>query len=74
VGLGAPLLAAVAWAVFVNPHGSRATEDPVRLALELLIFGSGVAALAASGRPRPALVFGALVAIHLALTFVLDQR
>jgi hypothetical protein len=53
----------------VKPGGSQATDDPVRLLLELAMSGSGVAALVAV-----ALVFGILVTIHLVLTFVLDQR
>ena len=74
LGIGAPVAAAVVWAMFVNPNGSQATADPVRLLLELVVFGAGVAALAAAGYRRPARVFGALVAVHLILTFVLDQR
>ena len=73
-GIGLPLLVAVVWAVFVNPEGSQATDNPVRLLLELVIFGGGVAALAAVGRRQLATIFAALVVIHLALTFVLDQR
>jgi hypothetical protein len=73
-GIGLPLLVAVVWAVFVNPEGSQATDDPVRLLLEVAVFGSGVAALAAVGRRRLAVILAALVVLHLVLTFALDQR
>jgi hypothetical protein len=74
LGLGAPLLVAVAWGVFVSPKAAIRVTDPLRLPLELLLFGAGVAALAAAGSEGLAIVFGALVAIHLVLTFPLGQR
>jgi hypothetical protein len=73
-GLGAPLLVAVAWTLVVTPNGSLAVGDPWRLLLELVIFGAGIAALAAIGRGRLALTFAILVFVHLVSTFVLDQR
>jgi hypothetical protein len=74
LALGAPLLAAVVWAVFVNPAGAAATGDPARLLLEGAVFGSGAAAMLAVGRSRLALTFVAVAAVHLVLTFALDQR
>ena len=52
IGLGAPALAALVWAVFVNPQGPWASDDPLRLLLELASFGAGVAALIAVERNR----------------------
>jgi hypothetical protein len=74
LGLGAPLLAAAVWGTFVAPKASRPTVDPVRLALEVAVFGSGVAALQAAEAGALAVVFGVLVVAHLALTFALGQR
>jgi hypothetical protein len=74
LGLGAPGLTAVVWGAFVAPKASRPQVDPVRLLLEVAVFGSGVAALLASGRVALGLVFAALVIVHLALTFALGQR
>lgn len=74
IGIGAPLLVAVVWALFVARKASHHVDDPARLVLELAIFGAGVAALAAAGRDRLALIFGVLVAVHLVLTFSLDHR
>jgi hypothetical protein len=48
--------------------------DPARLLLELAVFGSGVAALLAAGEATLGLVFAALAAVHLTLTFALGQR
>jgi hypothetical protein len=74
VGLGAPLVAAGIWGTFVAPKASRPTVDPGRLLLEVAVFGSGVAALLAAGSTALALVFAALVVVHLGLTFALGQR
>jgi hypothetical protein len=74
LGLGVPILLAVVWVTFINPNGSRVTEDPVRLLLEVALFGAGVAALVAVGRRELAAILAALVTLHLVLTFVLDQR
>ena len=49
-------------------------RDPARLGMEVLIFGGAVAALLGAGKTTLAAVLGGLVAIHLALTFVLGQR
>jgi hypothetical protein len=74
LGLGLPLVAAAVWGRFVAPKASHPTTDPQRLLLELLVFGSGVLALAAADEVTLAVVFGALVVLHLGLTFVLGQR
>jgi hypothetical protein len=74
LGLGAPLLAAVVWGAFVAPKASRPTTDPVRLLLELAVFGPAVAALWAAESHTLAFGFGVLVVLHLAFTFLLGQR
>jgi hypothetical protein len=74
LGLGAPLVAAGVWGRFVAPKASHPAVDPRRLALEVLVFGSGVAAICVAEQTTLAIVFGALVLVHLALTFALGQR
>ena len=74
IGLGAPLVAATVWGTFMSPKASRPTVDPARLVIEFLVFGSGVAALFAADAPVLAVVFAVLAALHLVLTFALDQR
>jgi Protein of unknown function (DUF2568) len=74
LGLGAPLLMAVVWGTFMSPKASHRVDDPVRILAEIAIFGAAVAALAVAGQIVLAVVFGVLVAGHLALTFPLDQR
>ena len=74
VGLAAALLVGVIWGVFMSPKASRPVHDPARIALEVVLFGSAVAALAAADRVVPAIVLAALAALHLGLTFPLRQR
>jgi Protein of unknown function (DUF2568) len=62
------------YGVFVSPKASHPTTDPVRILLEIALLGSGPVALAAAGKPRLAVIAGVLVAVHLGLTFVFDQR
>ena len=74
LGVGAPLVIAVVWGRFIAPKASHPTSDPPRLLLELAVIAAGVAALFAAAETVLALVFAALVLVHLSLTFVLDQR
>jgi hypothetical protein len=74
LGLGAPLVVAVAWGRFIAPKASHPATDPLRLVLEVAVFAAGVATLLAADQTVLALVFGALVLVHLSLTFVLGQR
>jgi hypothetical protein len=74
IGLGGPLLLAAVWGRFMSPKASHPTVDPVRLVIEVLVFGAGVAALFAAGAAVLGAIFAALAAVHLALTFALGQR
>ena len=51
LGIGAPVLAAAIWGAFVAPKASWPVPVPVRLVIELVLFGAAVAALAAAGQP-----------------------
>ena len=73
LAIAAPLAAAAVWGAFVAPKARRHPRDPWRLGLELLVFGSGIAGLAATGRTGLATALGATAAAHLALTFVLGS-
>lgn len=49
LALSMPVVAAVAWGAFVGPRAARRLNDPVRLGLELVLFGVAVAGLAVYG-------------------------
>jgi hypothetical protein len=71
LGLGAPLLAAVIWGLWVAPASRRRLADPVRLLVEVLLFAAGVVALAVAGFPVVAVGFAAVVAVNIILDRVL---
>jgi hypothetical protein len=72
--LAAPVAAAALWGTLLAPKSSRRVRDPRRLVAELCLFGAAVAGLAAAGSVALAVVLGAAVAAHIALTFALGQR
>jgi hypothetical protein len=72
--VAAPLAIALVWGRWVAPKAKHPTVDPARLGLELLVFGSAVAALFDADEPVPAAILGAAAVLHLALTFPLGQR
>ena len=61
LGLGAPILAAVLWGMFVAPKAVRPLHDPAKLLVELLVFGGAAAGLYAAGQPVWA---GVLLAVY----------
>ena len=72
--IAAPLAVALLWGKTIAPKAKRRVRDPWRLVVELLVFGSAVAALLDADQVTLAIVLGSAVALHLALTFVLGQR
>ncbi|GAB4451730.1 MAG: YrdB family protein [Anaerolineae bacterium] len=73
LGLGAPLLAALVWGVFLAPASARRLVEPWRLLAELVIFGGAVAALISAGAPTVAWVFGILVVLNKILMLIWRQ-
>jgi hypothetical protein len=74
LGVAAPLAAAVVWGLWIAPKAIRRLNDPIRLAVELLLFGAAGAALAAAGHAVAAVVFLALVALSEVLMLAWRQR
>lgn len=74
LGLGLPLAVIVVWGLFVAPKASRRLDDPVRLAVELVIWFIGVLAFGFAVDWLVAVVFGLAVMLSLALMFYWGQR
>ena len=70
LGIGAPLVAAVVWGVFVAPRAPVALPGFVVLLLQVLVFGSAAAGLIATGHRALALAFAVLVVINAILMYV----
>ena len=66
-GLGAPLAAAVIWALFASPKAPVAIPAAAQLAVQALVFGGAVAALAHAARPQLAWGLGIAAAVNAAL-------
>ncbi|CAG0994900.1 hypothetical protein ARNL5_03544 [Anaerolineae bacterium] len=69
LGIGAPLLVAVVWGIFLAPASARRLREPFHLVLELVIFGLAITALYIAGQPGLALVFGIVYAINLVVRY-----
>jgi hypothetical protein len=73
LGIGAPLVAAVVWGVFVAPRAPVALPGFVVLLLQVLVFGSAAAGLVATGHRALALTFAVVVVINAILMYVWGQ-
>lgn len=60
----APLLAAVAWGLFVSPKAQIRAPKLMRLGVELAVFLLAAGGLAAVGEMRWAIAFSAAVVVH----------
>ena len=72
LGLGAPLVAAVVWGIFVAPK-AVVKRRPLALILKLVLFGLAVVALGVAGQPALAGVFAVATVINLLLLEVLGR-
>jgi hypothetical protein len=72
-GLGAPLLAAVIWGMWMAPRAPNRLREPLHLVVELILFGLAIAALYASGRSGLALAFGLVYAVNVVVRYVWHQ-
>jgi hypothetical protein len=64
LGVGAPVLAAAVWGLFVSPKAAVPLAMPLRLLPEALVFGSAAAALIATGHPALATGFAAVAVVN----------
>ena len=73
LGIGLPFLYAVAWGIFLAPAAARRLREPWLLILELVIFGSAIAALYSTAEHRLAGIFGLVYVINKILMYVWKQ-
>jgi hypothetical protein len=73
LGIGAPLLIAVIWGMFVAPKATYPLHGFVLLALEMVLFGLGGVALSATENYVLAWGFAVIVVINRILMFVWGQ-
>lgn len=73
LGLGSPLLAATLWGLFVAPRSNMQLAEPLRLALEVVLFGCAAAVLYATGQPHLARGLVLVAAINRILMYLWGQ-
>ncbi|HEY2421691.1 MAG TPA: YrdB family protein [Neobacillus sp.] len=73
LGIGAPLLAALVWGMFIAPRSSIQVPWQIRLLLEFIVLSAAVIALYASGHPTLAKVFTVVWVINGILMYVWKQ-
>lgn len=73
LGMGAPLLAAVVWGMFVAPKATWLLPEPWLLLLELVLFCLGGAALYLAGHPLLAGALGLVYVINRSLIYLWQQ-
>lgn len=74
VGVGAPLLAAVLWGIFMAPLSKRRLTGAAYLVLKFVLFGLAAIALAAAGHGTLAVVFAVVAVINQVLLIVWKQE
>lgn len=72
-GIGAPLIAAVVWGMFVAPKATYRLPGGVILGLEVLVFGAGIAALLAVQHVTLAWTLGLLYVVNRLLLYIWQQ-
>lgn len=73
LGVGAPLLAAVLWGLFVAPKASVKVQGPVHFALQVLVFGAAIAGLVAARQAALGWIFAVVVVLNAVLMYVWKQ-
>lgn len=71
--IGAPLIVATFWALFVAPDSTIDSPNAVRVLLQFVVFGSAALALAKLGRRTPAALFSLIVVANAALMLAWNQ-
>lgn len=72
LAIGAPVLVAVVWGLFVSPKATVELSRPLQLVIEFAVFGAAVLALAAADQWTLAVVFAIVAAVSGTLNYVWD--
>ena len=73
LGLGAPALVIVIWAVLLAPNAKRRLPMPWLAIAKLVLFGLGALALYIANAPGLAIALAVLAVVNIALTAVLGE-
>ncbi len=73
LGIGAPLVAAFVWGVFLSPRAAVALPGTLVLVLQAVVFGAAAASLVATGHRTLAFVFVAVAVMNAILMYAWGQ-
>ncbi len=73
LGIGAPLIVAAVWGLFLAPRAVRPIAPLANLVLKLIVFGAASLALAVSGQLTLSQILAVVAAINLSLAWVWKQ-
>lgn len=74
LAIGAPLVAAVVWGLLLAPRATIHLDQPVVLALKVVVFGLAFAGLAVAGQSKLAAALGVAVVLNLFLAYLWQQE
>ncbi len=74
LGIGAPLLIALLWGIFLAPASPRRLAEPWRLLAEVIIFGVAITALYSTGAHYLAGAFALMVVLNKILLTIWRQQ
>jgi len=73
LGIGAPLMAALIWGMFLSPRAAIPVHGIWHLLLEIAVFGAAAAALYAAGHPALSLAFILIAVANRVLMYIWQQ-
>ncbi|MCX6046607.1 MAG: YrdB family protein [Chloroflexi bacterium] len=73
LGLGAPILVAVIWGIFLSPRATVPLASPLKFSLEVIVFGCAVVALVAAHQPNWAWAFALVVLLNKIMLYFLPS-
>lgn len=69
LGIGMPLLIAIFWGTFIAPKASIPVSVPLRIILQVIIFGSAATVLYFSDKRMLALIFAVVALVEMILMY-----
>ena len=73
LGIGTPLLVAIFWGTFIAPKATFQVTIPIRILLQIIVFGLATTALFVAGKGKLAIVFGVVVLIEMILMYSIEE-
>jgi hypothetical protein len=71
LGIGTPILVAIIWGTFIAPKASLPVSIPVRILLQLIIFGLATAMLYYLGKGKLAIIFGIVLLLEMIFIYLM---